>query len=183
MLAAFAAGLALILMAGQAGQPTAPEPGLGNLLAVLGSVAWAATVMGLRLLAREGEGAGGTELGAVLCGNLLLAVPLTLRLLFAPAAAPDGVDLAVVAYLGVFQVAVAYLLLTAGLARVGAFTTSLLLLVYPALSPLWAWALHAEVPHPLALTGGAVLLLATGLLAVRDRGARKVGAREDRPQV
>ena len=48
--------------------------------------------------------------------------------------------------------------------------TSLLLLVEPAFTPVWAWLLLAENPGALAITGGAVIILATGIYTLRTRG-------------
>jgi len=73
----------------------------------------------------------------------------------------------VVGYLGVFQIAGAYLLVTKGLRHVRALETSLLLLAETALNPLWSWLLLHEVPAASALAGGALIILATIAQAVR----------------
>jgi drug/metabolite transporter (DMT)-like permease len=48
---------------------------------------------------------------------------------------------------------------------VSALESSLLLLLEPVLSPLWAWLLHGERPTAWALLGGVVILAATGIFA------------------
>src|SRR2546427_546523 len=53
-------------------------------------------------------------------------------------------------------------------ARVPALEASLFLLVEPVLSPVWAWLAHGETPGPLAVVGGAVILMATALKAWTD---------------
>jgi drug/metabolite transporter (DMT)-like permease len=70
-------------------------------------------------------------------------------------------DLALVAYLGVFQIGIAYVLVLRALRRVSALEAALLLMVEPVLNPLWAWLLHGEEPGALALLGGAIILGAT----------------------
>ncbi|MDH3507338.1 MAG: DMT family transporter, partial [Gammaproteobacteria bacterium] len=65
--------------------------------------------------------------------------------------------------LGVFQIALAYLLVTDGIRHVPALEVSLLLLVEPVLSPVWAWLFLDEVPGRLALAGGAIVIAATVL--------------------
>jgi DME family drug/metabolite transporter len=45
---------------------------------------------------------------------------------------------------------------------------ALLLLVEPALNPVWAWIVHGERPTFLALAGGALILGATGVKAWID---------------
>jgi drug/metabolite transporter, DME family len=44
---------------------------------------------------------------------------------------------------------------------VSAFEVSLLLLVEPALNPVWSWLVHGEVPGGLAIVGGVLILGAT----------------------
>jgi drug/metabolite transporter (DMT)-like permease len=70
-------------------------------------------------------------------------------------------DWAAVAYLGVFQIGAAYLLLGAGIRHVPALEASVLLLLEPALNPLWAWLVHGERPGAWSLAGGALILGAT----------------------
>ena len=75
-------------------------------------------------------------------------------------------DALLIGYLGVFQIALAYVFVGVGLRRVGALEASLLLLVEPVLNPLIAWLVHGEWPGPGTLAGGAVILSATALEAV-----------------
>jgi drug/metabolite transporter (DMT)-like permease len=99
----------------------------------------------------------------VILGNLvacLAATPLAL-----PIRSVAAGDLAVIGFLGVFQIGLAYLFLVRGVARVSALESSLLLLLEPVLSPLWAWLLHGERPTAWALVGGGVILAATALFA------------------
>jgi drug/metabolite transporter (DMT)-like permease len=72
--------------------------------------------------------------------------------------AADGVALA---WLGVFQIGLAYFSLTSGMKRVPALETSLLLLLEPVLNPAWAWWFQGERPSEWALVGAAIILAAT----------------------
>ena len=45
--------------------------------------------------------------------------------------------------------------------RLTALEASVLLLLEPVLNPVWSWLAHGEVPGPLALVGGALVLGAT----------------------
>ncbi|HEX6631858.1 MAG TPA: DMT family transporter, partial [Gemmatimonadaceae bacterium] len=76
-------------------------------------------------------------------------------------AGAGAVDWAVLGYLGVFQVGLAYLLMTRGIRGVPALEASMILLVEPALNPVWAWLLHGEAPGVLAVAGGVLILAAT----------------------
>ena len=78
-----------------------------------------------------------------------------------PIQGSTAVDWAAVSFLGIFQIALAYVFLVRGVRRVGALEASLLILLEPVLSPLWAWMVHGEQPSALALAGGAIIVVAT----------------------
>jgi drug/metabolite transporter, DME family len=134
---------------------TAPNPWLGNVLALLSGVFWALTVMGLRAL---GRGGSDWSPAAALYGNVIAAfgcLPMAL-----PVVSSRPVDWVMVASLGVFQIALAYVFLIRGLRQVTALEASLLLLLEPVLNPIWAWLVHGERPGSWSLAGGLVILLA-----------------------
>lgn len=81
-------------------------------------------------------------------------------------------DLSVLLYLGIFQIGLSYFLLNRGLAHVPAFEASILILLEPALNPVWTYLWHGERPAGLALLGGAIIGAATlfqSWLASRQR--------------
>lgn len=159
-----AAGLALCVAGPAGASGTAPNPAAGNILALLAGVCWAFTLMGLRWMAVGGEDrvdrSGGWRrptpaLSAVFWGNILAGV------LVLPAALPaagGGGDWLIVAYLGIFQIGLAYVLLTVAVRSVSALETSLFLLLEPVLNPIWAFLAHAEHPGAWTLAGGALIL-------------------------
>ncbi|MFP5286055.1 MAG: DMT family transporter [Thermoanaerobaculia bacterium] len=135
---------------------TAPNPWLGNVLATLSGVTWALTVMGLRAMGRGGEDWGPAS---AVWGNVtaaLVCLPLAL-----PVESSRPVDWLVIAYLGVFQIALAYVFLIRGIRHVPALEASLLLLLEPMLNPIWAWMAHGERPGAWSITGGLLILTAT----------------------
>jgi drug/metabolite transporter (DMT)-like permease len=153
-----AVGLVLCLADAEARFETAPNPVGGNLLAVVTGLFWALTVIGLRWLGRDGERAKHVP-AAVVSGNLfafLICLPAAL-----PLPAPSATDLGIIVYLGVFQIGLAYVLLTSGLAEVPALEASLLLLLEPVLNSVWSWWMHGEVPAATALAGAALILAST----------------------
>jgi drug/metabolite transporter (DMT)-like permease len=85
-----------------------------------------------------------------------------------PVASARAMDLLVIAYLGLFQIGLAYYCLTRAIRHVAAFETSTLLLAEPVLNPVWAWLIHGERPAAWALAGGAVILSATALHTWRE---------------
>ena len=171
-MAAVGLGLVLFFVGAETPVETAPDPARGNLLAALAGMTWALTVVGLRWMGRQPEG-GGSPLATVVVGNLmafLIALPFALPV---PEATP--VDWLVIGYLGVFQIGLAYLLMTLAIRHVPALEAATLLLVEPALNPIWAWMLHGEAPGRWALAGGVLILSATVVKTWWDgRGIRPI---------
>ena len=158
----------------EAPQATAPDPRLGNLVAAASGLCWGLTIAGLRWLARadKSDGSGvASAAGATVVGNafvFLFCLPFAL-----PVEQASAVDWMWVAYLGVVQIAVAYVFMTAGMRRVAALECSLLLLVEPVLNTLITWLVHGEVPGPWSRAGALVILVATlihSILAARSAG-------------
>jgi drug/metabolite transporter (DMT)-like permease len=164
-IAVMALAMALFFVERPPAAVTAPNPALGNVLALLSSVFWAATVMGMRWLANR-PGSTGSSLPMVVAGNTIAFLAC---LPFALPAHPAPVDWAVVGYLGVFQIGLAYVFLAAGMRHVTALEGSILLLLEPALNPFWTWMVHGENPGVWALVGGAVILGATIVKTAIDR--------------
>jgi len=167
-----AAGLVLVVRGTSPATEVAASPFLGNFVAVGTGFCWGMTVLGLRWLSR---GAEGMAPAAVAVGNgfaFLLALPMAL-----PVAEVAPSDALWVIYLGVFQVALAYVFLTAGLRRTPAFEASLLLLVEPVFNPLWALWAHGEVPGAGVAIGGLAILGAAVVKTWYDsRSGRRLDA-------
>lgn len=156
-------GLVLVLLAGGHPSGTAPNPARGNLFAAMSGLCYALLLCGLRWLGRSGDTDRG--MAAVVLGNLIAcfaALPMAL-----PLGSHPAVAWGIILYLGVFQIAGAYMLVTSALRHVPAIEASLMLLVETAFNPLWAWLLLGEVPAALALVGGGVIVSATILQAMR----------------
>jgi DME family drug/metabolite transporter len=154
-------GLVLFFVGSEAPVRTAPAPLRGNILAVAAGLTWALTIMGMRWLGREETEGRGTAAPAVAAGNLIaLFVSLPFAL---PVVEARSVDWAIVLGLGTVQIGLAYIFLTRALRLVPAFETMILLLLEPALNPIWAWLIHGERPGALPISGGALILAATGI--------------------
>jgi DME family drug/metabolite transporter len=171
----FALGLALFFVGSPPAQATAPDPLRGNLVGVAGGMTWAATVLGLRWLALRQSEVAGTRAplatagsrdpdfvaAAMVIGNLLAFLACVPWLV--PLAPTSGGDLLLVLWLGVFQVGMAYALVSRGVKGVTAFDATLLMLIEPVLNPVWTWLVHGETPGAWALAGGVVILCTTAL--------------------
>ncbi|MEW5851240.1 MAG: EamA family transporter [Myxococcota bacterium] len=143
----------------------------GNLVALGSGVAFAFSIMGLRLLR-----GGGTN-AATAWGNLLaflVCLPLAVG-----GPAPTTTDVGIVLFLGVFQLGLAYALFGLGLQRTSAVEASLLILLEPVLNAVWAFLFAHETPGPWAVVGGAIVLLATAWRTLSSTRTRTVVAQTD----
>jgi drug/metabolite transporter (DMT)-like permease len=156
-IAAFALGMSLLFLGTQSPIATAPNPALGNAIAVVSGVAWALTVIGLRRVGRGSTGNPGITVVALGCLFAFLgALPMAF-----PLGAVTTADVLVILYLGVVQVGLAYVLVTRAMRHVPAFEATTVLLLEPVLNPIWIWLVQHEQPSPPALAGGAIILIAT----------------------
>lgn len=159
MLLGIAAGMALFFIAPAAASATAPDPRLGDWLALLSGVSYALLLVGFRWLGRRGQD---EQCAAIAWGN---AVAAPVALLLAPVLGqqlmlPTATDWAVLTVLGTLQVGLAYALLVRAMPHVPAVQAALLLMIEPALNPLIAFAVHGERPTAFAITGGSVIVTA-----------------------
>ncbi|MEO5821876.1 MAG: EamA family transporter [Vicinamibacteraceae bacterium] len=153
-------GVALLFFGSGERYATAPDPVSGNLIAVGSGVCYALLMVGLRWLAGDATAPPGTAAAATLWGNVLAfgaVLPLAL-----PVLGSRPVDWVVIAYLGLFQIGLAYYLMTRAMRTLSALDTAVLLLIEPLLNPTFVWLIHGETPTPMALAGGALVLAATG---------------------
>jgi len=150
-------GMVLVIFGGQPAGATAPNPGAGDRFGAAAGLAWALTVAGLRWLGRHGT--ENAAVPAVAAGNLvacLVALPMAL-----PVAHIGAIDVSVLLYLGIIQIGLAYSFVTRAIRYVPAFEATALLLLEPALNPVWTWLVHRERPAWQAIAGGLIILAAT----------------------
>jgi drug/metabolite transporter (DMT)-like permease len=143
----YAVGLGLFFL-----DELSPGQVAGNIVALASGVSFALCIVGLRRAGSRGP-------AALVWGNAIGFVATAPFWLSGPSPAP--LDLALVAYLGVFQLGLAYLLFSRGLEHTPAIEASLLALLEPVLNPIWAFVFAGETPGPWALGGGAIILAAT----------------------
>lgn len=161
------AGLVLFFLGTEAPTRTAANPAVGNILAAITGLTWAITLTGLRWMGKRQGGASGA-LAMVVAGNIIAFLVVLPEALPMP---PIGLnDALTLLYLGVFQIGLAYVCLARGVRVVPAFEASLLLLLEPALNPVWSWIVHGEQPAPMAIAGGALIMGATALSTWRPSG-------------
>jgi drug/metabolite transporter (DMT)-like permease len=162
-------GMALFFVGADRPSATATAPLLGNALALISAVTWALTIIGYRWLGRDAADREAAVVASAVTGNLLafvVCLPFAL-----PVTHFHVSDAVILTYLGVIQLAVAYVLMARAMPHVPALEASLLLLIEPVVSPVWAWILVREVPGVWTIGGGAIILAATIWKARQGREA------------
>jgi len=132
-----------------------PNPALGNLLGAASGACWAATVCGLRWLSKRKET---NPMTPVLMGNSLAALMTLPQALPIPAISPQ--DWIALFYLGIFQIGLAYWCLTFAMNHLNALEASLIIMIEPALNPVWTWLFQGERPSNTAILGGSLIVVA-----------------------
>lgn len=162
-----ALGLVLVFLGSQSAAATAPNPQLGNAIALGSGLCFALLLMAFRHLTRV-DPLHDRSIPAAMLGNLLAFV-LCMPFAF-PVASVTTRDVLAIGYLGTVQVGLSYWFLSRGLRVLPALEASMLLLLEPVLNPLWTWLLHGEIPSALAIGGGALLLTVLAVRAARTPG-------------
>jgi drug/metabolite transporter (DMT)-like permease len=147
-----------------------PQDLQGNLVALASGVCFALYF----LLLRHSKARDVNRASSAIYGNLISV------LICAPAffgAARRGInptDFACIAYLGVIQIGVAYILFTNAMARgLRSLDASIVGYIEPVLNPVWVFLFIGERPSGWAIVGGAIIIasvLAHILVAARAKG-------------
>ena len=123
----------------------------GNGMALLSSVFFAVLILALR---KQHD----ASRAAVTWGNVLIAAALLPVVASDPALTPRS--LAGLAFLGVFQIGLAYAAFVKGLRHVTATEASLTGMIEPVANPVWVLLFLGERPTPWGVAGGAIVLTA-----------------------
>jgi drug/metabolite transporter (DMT)-like permease len=136
---------------------------LGNVLAICSGI----TMAWMTLFLRKQK--DGSPFETVLLGNILAAA---VGLPFLLTASPTGLDIGILLFLGVFQLGIPFILYGIAIKRLPALEVVLISTLEPILNPLWVFLFNGELPGPMALAGGTIVLFAALLrgLALGARG-------------
>jgi DME family drug/metabolite transporter len=150
-------GAAILFSGSERVIATAPNPVRGNIVALAGGFAWALTIAALRWMGKRDPRAESAASVAI-AGNAIAFVACLPLAAGGPAVHLR--EVAVIVWLGVFQVGLGYFCLTRSIRHVPAVEAATLLLIEPVLNPVWAWLIHGEQPGVRTLTGGAIIMIA-----------------------
>jgi len=133
-----------------------PQDLEGNLTALASGACFALFLLSLR----HPRASGVNRASSVIYGNLLLCL-VTLPSFVPVAGALTTKDFAVVLYLGVVQIGLAYTLFTLGMARgVRSLDAGVVGYIEPMLNPVWVFLFLGERPSNWAVLGGAIIIAA-----------------------
>jgi drug/metabolite transporter, DME family len=135
------------------------QPGhmTGNLLALFSGIAFAAFLLGMRKNKPE------YQLNTIFYGNILIfliCIPSITQITDITFS-----NVWMTAYLGIFQIGVAYAVFSVGLKRVYAIEASLILMIEPVLNPVWVFLGYGEIPSFFAIIGGLIIITAISVRA------------------
>jgi drug/metabolite transporter (DMT)-like permease len=138
----------------------------GNLAALTSGVTFAWMALFLR---RQKDS---SPVESVLLGNLLAGLA---GIPFMTGDLPDPAGWLRLAALGVVQLGMAYIFFTRAIRHVTALESLLIPTVEPVLNPIWTMLFIGEVPGPLSLCGGAVIIGAVLLRGIAPLLATRTG--------
>ncbi len=150
-------GMSLFFLESDSEALTAPNVFLGNLIGLLSGLFFGLYFVFLRH--PESLKNSNTAL-SVFYGNLLVVL-MMIPFLVQDLPKPDLKDIFAISFLGIFQIGLAYILFTEGIAKgVRALDASIIGFIEPLLNPIWVFLFLDEIPSKWALIGGVVIITA-----------------------
>jgi drug/metabolite transporter (DMT)-like permease len=124
----------------------------GNILALLSGIIFAAFLLGMRKNDHK------YQFSSIFYGNIIVVVFLLPSMFDVKSITTS--DFSMLAFLGIFQIGVAYAIFSYGLKRVYAVEASLISMIEPVLNPVWVLIWYGEIPSFFAIIGGIIILVA-----------------------
>lgn len=137
----------------------------GNAMALLSSVFFAALILSLR---REHDAAQ----SAITWGNVFIAIATLPFVAHDLALTPRS--LVTLLFMGIFQIAIAYVFFVKGLKYITATQASLTGMIEPVANPIWVLLFLGERPSVWALAGGAIVLATVAWHTVASERAPEI---------
>lgn len=146
---------------------------LGNMLAILSGVAFAAMAICMKLQ----KGISTTE--SMLLGNGLAALA-GLPFLFM-GSLPTVQDTSLLLILGLFQIGLPYILYSFAIRHVTALEGTLIPMIEPILNPVWVALFYGEIPSLMAILGGGVVMTSLLFYSLGPRPKPSAGTGDNFP--
>lgn len=151
---------------------------VGNILAIVSGI----TMAWMTLFLRKQK--DGSPMETILLGNILAAL---IGLPFLLTSSPTSMDIGILVFLGIFQLGIPFILYGYAIVRLPALEVVLISTLEPILNPLWVFLFNGELPGPMAIVGGAIVLLAAlvrglAMTAKSVGSGRREAASEQEPE-
>ena len=171
------AGMSLFFLEEQTAQNAlAPDIFLGNLAALASGVFFGLYFIFLRH-PRSLENKNPAI--SVFYGNLLIVILMLPLIARNPPAQITSNDVFAILFLGIFQIGIAYLLFTKGIAEgVRSLDASIIGFIEPLLNPVWVFLFLNEKPSSWAILGGAIIIAAVIFHTLKQNQSRLQRNRE-----
>lgn len=157
-----------------------PQDVNGNLVALASGVCFALFF----LLMRHSRAREVNRASSAIYGNLIVVLVCAPAFFGAASRGISKADFACIAYLGIVQIGVAYILFTGAMARgLRSLDASIVGYIEPVLNPVWVFLFIGERPSGWAIMGGAIIIasvLAHMMVSAKAKGW-KAGAVEMTP--
>ncbi|MCX8056552.1 MAG: EamA family transporter [Ignavibacteria bacterium] len=122
----------------------------GNLVALLSGICFAAFLIGIR---KSDES---YRVPAIFWGNIFIPI-LCFNAVY-PEFNIDLKNFLMIAYLGIFQIGLAYAVFTYSIKRIEGIEAALIAMIEPVMNPIWVFLGYGEKPSPFAILGGLIIL-------------------------
>jgi len=126
----------------------------GNIVAVASGLTFALFIVCMRI---NSVRKSGKPIDSVIVSHLFAMVISIPFVITSPP--PDGRGVAGVLFLGLVQIGFSSLTFTYAVARVTAFSVSIISLLEPVMNPVWVYLIIGELPTPLAVAGGSIIIV------------------------
>lgn len=130
----------------------------GNVIALMSGVCFAGFLLGMRKNKPE------YQIATIFWGNIVVSLICSFSVI--NISSVEISDFYMMAYLGIFQIGLAYAIFTYGLKRVQAIEASLISMIEPVLNPVWVLIGYGETPSFTAIIGGIIIILMISFRAV-----------------
>ena len=139
---------------------SAPNVFLGNIVALASGVFFGLYI----LLLRHPAASHDNPAVSVFYGNLIIVLVMLPLIFGDPPKAIHASDIAEIMFLGIFQIGLAYILFTTGVAAgVRSLDASIIGFIEPLFNPVWVFIFIGERPSKWAILGGAIIILTIAL--------------------
>ncbi len=152
-----------------ASSATAPDPFAGNIAGLVSGVCFGLYFLFLRHPKSEQR----NPAVSVFYGNLIIVLVMLPFIYSSPPAGVGMNDFLAIAFLGIFQIGIAYILFTKGIAAgVRPLDASIIGFVEPLINPIWVLLFVGETPTVWAVIGGTIILAAILIHTIRQYAHR-----------